>query len=99
MICSDEPGVYLDGKYGIRLENLVCCRELYRNSFGSFLGFETLTLVPFDPDAVDFDMLDEKDRQLLADYHRRVRMTIGPLLPEKERAWLDDICRKFGAEG
>ncbi len=99
MICSDEPGVYLDGKYGIRLENLVCCRELYRNSFGSFMGFETLTLVPFDPDAVDFDMLDEKDRQLLADYHRRVRMTIGPLLPEKERAWLDDICRKFGAEG
>ena len=98
MICSDEPGFYLDGKYGIRLENLVCCREMFKNSYGSFLGFETLTLVPFDPEAVDFDELSEHDRQLLSDYHRRVLKIIGPELSKEERTWLADICHAFGAE-
>ena len=93
MITSDEPGVYIAGKYGIRLESMVLCKEMYKNAFGEFLGFETLTMVPFDPEAIDFDMLDEKDKMLLADYHRRVYITISPYLDEDERAWLSEICR------
>ncbi len=93
MITSDEPGVYITGKYGIRLESMVLCKEMYKNAFGEFLGFETLTMVPFDPEAIDFDMLDEKDKMLLADYHRRVYKTISPYLDEDERAWLSEICR------
>lgn len=52
MITSDEPGVYLEGKFGIRLENLLLCVEKEQNEFGQFLGFEALTLAPFERDAI-----------------------------------------------
>ena len=88
MITSDEPGVYFDGDYGIRLENLVLCVEQETTPFGTFLGFEPLTLTPFDLDAVDPDQLTPKERTLLNTYHARVREAIAPHLPPEEAAWL-----------
>lgn len=88
MITSDEPGVYFDGDYGIRLENLVLCVEKETTPFGAFLGFEPLTLTPFDLDAVDPDQLTPKERALLNTYHARVREAIAPHLPPEEAAWL-----------
>ncbi len=88
MITSDEPGVYFDGDYGIRLENLVLCVEKETTPFGTFLGFEPLTLTPFDLDAVDPDQLTPKERTLLNTYHARVREAIAPHLPPEEAAWL-----------
>lgn len=88
MITSDEPGVYFDGDYGIRLENLVLCVEKETTPFGTFLGFELLTLTPFDLDAVDPDQLTPKERTLLNTYHARVREAIAPHLPPEEAAWL-----------
>ncbi len=88
MITSDEPGVYFDGDYGIRLENLVLCVEKETTPFGTFLGFEPLTLTPFDLDAVDPDQLTPKERTLLNTYHARVREAIAPHLPPEQAAWL-----------
>ena len=88
MITSDEPGVYFDGDYGIRLENLVLCVEKETTPFGTFLGFGPLTLTPFDLDAVDPDQLTPKERTLLNTYHARVREAIAPHLPPEEAAWL-----------
>lgn len=88
MVTSDEPGVYVEGKFGIRHENLVLCKERENTRFGSFLCFETLTLVPFDLDAVDAGLLTERERELLNLYHERVYSEIAPLIPENEREWL-----------
>lgn len=93
MITSDEPGVYFDGEYGIRLENLVLCIEKETTPFGTFLGFETLTLTPFDLDAVDPDQLTPRERTLLNAYHTRVRDAITPHLPPEEAAWLQAATR------
>ncbi len=88
MITSDEPGVYIDGKYGIRLENLIVCVEKEENSYGQFLGFEPLTLVPFDRDAILWDMLTSRDKELLHAYHAKVRKEILPYLSQEEKEWL-----------
>ena len=65
MITSDEPGVYFDGAYGIRLENLLLCVEKSVTPFGTFLGFETLTLTPFDLDAVCPAQLTPRELSLI----------------------------------
>lgn len=92
MITSDEPGIYLAGKYGIRLENLILCVKREKNEFGQFMGFEPLTLVPFDRDAIDVEQMSEKEKTLLNEYHQKVFETIGPLLSKEEREWLMDAC-------
>lgn len=93
MITSDEPGVYFDGEYGVRLENLILCVEKNATEYGTFLGFETLTLTPFDLDAVDPALLSEKEKALLNAYHARVREAIAPHLSPEEAAWLEEATR------
>jgi Xaa-Pro aminopeptidase len=88
MITSDEPGLYLEGKYGIRLENMILCKKAEETEYGTFLQFEPLTLVPFDRAAIDAEMLTERDKALLNGYHKEVYRQISPYLTEKERAWL-----------
>lgn len=90
MITSDEPGIYLPGKYGIRLENLILCKELEKNEFGRFMGFETLTLVPFDRDAILVEELEDWEREWLNQYHAKIREEIGGLLTPSEAAWLKE---------
>lgn len=88
MITSDEPGIYLEGRYGIRLENLLLCKDAYTTEYGRFMEFETLTLVPFDRDAIDTAQMNSRDIALLNAYHRRVYEAISPYLEEQEVQWL-----------
>lgn len=90
MITSDEPGLYLEGEYGIRIENLLMCRKAQKNIYGQFMEFETLTMVPFDRHAIDTDMLNGDERQLLNSYNKAVYENISPYLNEEEREWLKD---------
>lgn len=90
MITSDEPGLYLEGEYGIRIENLLMCRKAQKNIYGQFMEFETLTMVPFDRHAIDTDMLNEDEIQLLNSYNKAVYENISPYLNEEEREWLKD---------
>ncbi len=91
MVVSNEPGLYLAGKYGIRIENLIICRNLEKNAYGQFMGFETLTLVPYERDAIAAEELTERERELLNQYHERVFQTVSPYLDDEERAWLKEV--------
>ena len=93
MIVSNEPGFYKEGAHGIRLENLILCQESMSNEYGRFLNFETLTIVPFDLDAVDVTLLDSREKQLLNDYHARVYEEISPYMTEEENLWLKHATR------
>ena len=88
MIVSDEPGVYLEGKYGIRIETILEVVDHEENESGRFLSFEPLTLVPFDKKLIDPDYLTPFTRKLLNDYHERVCNEIMPLLGPAEQEWL-----------
>lgn len=84
MINSDEPGVYLEGKHGIRLENEILCVEEPSGK----LGFEPITFCPFERDAIDVTMLTVEERTWVNDYHRNVFEKIGPLVEDEVREWL-----------
>lgn len=92
MVTSDEPGFYPEGEYGIRLENLIVCVKAEETAYGQFLCFEPLTMVPFDMDAIDFEMLTQEDKQLLSAYHKKVYDTIADQLTPEERMWLKKGC-------
>lgn len=93
MITSNEPGLYLTGQYGIRLENMMVCVERASNSFGKFLGFDTLTLVPFELGAIEPALLTEEEKQLLNRYHARIFAEVSPYLNEEERDCLKGLTR------
>jgi Xaa-Pro aminopeptidase len=97
MILSDEPGFYLPGAYGIRLETLLLVQEAGDGAAGKkFLGFETLTLAPFARALIDPALLDPAARAWLDAYHARVRETVGPMLPAEDRAWLEAEAAPLG---
>lgn len=95
MITSDEPGLYLEGKYGIRLENLLMCRDAYTTEYGRFMEFETLTLVPFDRDAIDTTQMNTREIALLNTYHQRVYEAVSPYLEDAEKVWLRGQTQAF----
>lgn len=96
MILSDEPGFYLPGRWGIRLENLVMVREEpIEGAIKPFLGFETLTLAPFDRRLIEPALLTDGERSWLDAYHARVFGEIGPLLDRLDRAWLEQACAQL----
>ncbi|MBR5042799.1 MAG: aminopeptidase P family protein [Bacteroidales bacterium] len=95
MIVSDEPGIYREGMHGVRHENLLLCVELESNEFGRWLGFEPLTLCPFDTSALDLSLLDRAELEWLDAYHQKVFETLGPLLPDDLARWLQQKCRKI----
>ena len=95
MLTSDEPGYYLEGEFGIRHENLVLCRKAEKTSFGQFMRFETLTMVPFDLEGIDPQQMSDHERKLLNDYHRKVYETITPYLNEDEKEWLKQATREI----
>ena len=93
MIVSNEPGFYKEGAHGVRLENLILCQVAETTEYGRFLNFETLTIVPFDLDAVDVTLLDSKEKQLLNDYHSRVYNELSAYMTEEELVWLKTATR------
>ena len=95
MVTSNEPGVYLPHELGIRTENQLLVVKGTKNFYGQFLGFETLTWVPIDLDAVDPDLLTPEEKAQLNSYHAMVYEKISPFLDKKEKAWLKQATRKL----
>ncbi len=95
MLTSDEPGLYLEGQYGIRTENLLLCREAEENEFGRFLKFDTVTMVPIDKAAIDVSLMTEEEITWLNQYHAKVYETLSPLLEQEEAEWLKEACSEI----
>ena len=95
MICSDEPGVYFDGKFGIRCENMILCRKDELNEYGQFLSFETLTKVPFDTRLIDKRYLEKEDIERINAYHEDVYESLLPYLNEEEAQFLRKLTEKI----
>lgn len=95
MVISNEPGYYKDGAYGMRCENLVLVTQVgeVADTGKKMLGFEPITLTPFDLRLVDRDLLNETELAWLNNYHQKVLGTIGPLLEGKELEWLQNATR------
>ena len=88
MITSDEPGLYVDGKFGVRHESLLLC---VKSQHEGFLRFEPLTLVPFDRDGIDAQYLTERQIWLFNKYQKLVFDKLSPLLSEDEKKWLGEV--------
>ena len=95
MICSNEPGFYKTGAFGIRIENLIVVKEPEMTEGGErpMMGFETITLAPIDLNLVEPSLLTDGEKGWLNQYHARVRDTIGPLVDDEVRKWLDRATR------
>ncbi len=94
MVTSDEPGYYEEGAFGIRLENLLVCKQKTNFGNGRFLCFETLTMVPFDLDAVLPELLTQKEKEWLNDYHANVWNKLIPFMKTvDEQRWLTEATR------
>lgn len=94
MITTDEPGVYLEGKYGIRTENELVCHKAEKNEYGQFMCFENITYAPIDLDAIDPNELTGREKKMLNDYHALVYKTISPYMTE-ENEWLKKYTRSI----
>ncbi|HCS87067.1 MAG TPA: peptidase M24 [Bacteroidales bacterium] len=92
MICSDEPGLYRSGEYGIRTENLITVVPVQKTDFGEFLGFEVLTLCYYDTRLIEKELLTRKEIAWINAYHQRVLQEITPLLTPEEAHWLQAKC-------
>ena len=93
MITTDEPGIYIAGSHGVRIESELLCRRGEKNEYGQFMYFQNITYAPIDLDAVDVDTLTSTERRQLNEYHAGVYKTIAPLLTEEERTWLREATR------
>lgn len=88
MTVTNEPGIYLEGKFGVRIENTLLIVPAETTAFGDFLKFETLTLAPIDTTPIVFEMLSADEREWLNRYHQRVYESLSPHLTEGEKEWL-----------
>lgn len=93
MVISNEPGVYKEGGYGIRTENILVVRTGTKNEDGQFLYFDTLTYVPIDLEAVEVKYMQPQDIKRLNAYHKQVYEKISPYLEKEEREWLAQATR------
>ena len=88
MTVTDEPGIYLAGKFGVRIENTLLITPYIKTEYGQFLQFESLTLCPIDTTPIIIEMLSPEERQWLNDYHRMVYNRLAPYLTSEEQEWL-----------
>lgn len=95
MVVTIEPGVYRAGKYGIRIENVAVVVEDIETDSGQFMKFETISYCPIDLEAVDVEMLTDKERKWLNDYHKEVYEKLSPFLNEEEKEWLKKETRSI----
>ncbi|MFI3239328.1 MAG: aminopeptidase P family protein [Bacteroidales bacterium] len=95
MILSNEPGLYRQGEYGIRIENMVSVCEGVETQFGRFLEFETLSLFPYDKNLIVTEMLTDDELDWVNIYHQRVMDTLSPYLSVEAKEWLADKTEKL----
>lgn len=96
MDITNEPGIYVEGSHGIRIENVMVAKNDVKNEYGQFMHFETLTWVPIDMEAIDEKYMTETQRAYLYKYQREVYEKISPYLNDEEKAWL---LRETRADG
>lgn len=94
MVTTDEPGIYIEGSHGVRIENELLCRKGELNAYGQFMYFEDLTYVPIDLDAVELSLLEEKDKERLNSYHKEVYEKLAPYFEGEELKWLKYVTRE-----
>ncbi|MCJ8012996.1 aminopeptidase P family protein [Paenibacillus sp. KQZ6P-2] len=95
MIITNEPGIYLEGKYGIRIENMMLVAQDEKTEFGQFMKFEAITYCPIDLAGIHKDMLTESEKQWLNNYHQEVYTKLALYLNEEERVWLREETREI----
>ncbi|MBR4801166.1 MAG: aminopeptidase P family protein [Clostridia bacterium] len=95
MFVTDEPGVYIENEYGIRHENILLCVDNGTNEYGATLGFEPLTFVPFDLDAIDACALQKDEKAWLNGYHKAVYDKVSPLIDDELKAYLKHATREI----
>lgn len=93
MVVTDEPGLYLSGRFGVRIENILLVKSYMSTEFGEFLQFETLTLCPIDKEPIIVEMLSEEEKKWLDDYHLTVRDKLSRHLTFDERSWLEEVTK------
>ncbi len=91
MDVTNEPGIYIEGSHGIRIENVLVVRKDLHNEYGQFMHFDTLTWVPLEKDAIDTSLLSSRELQYLQNYQQAVYEKIAPFMTEEEREWLREI--------
>lgn len=95
MTVTNEPGIYEEGKHGIRTENLMLVADAFENEYGRFLKFETVTCFPIDTAAILPELMTPEELGWLNGYHRTVREKLSPMLSGKELEWLEENTRPF----
>ena len=95
MTVTDEPGIYLEGKFGVRIENTLLVTPYKETQFGQFLQFESLTLCPIDTTPIIRELLLDEEIAWLNQYHQRVFDTLSPHLTAEETAWLKAVCKEI----
>lgn len=95
MVTSDEPGIYIEGKYGIRIENEVLCRREDQNEYGQFMGFEDLTYVPVDLDGINPASMESREKKTLNEYHKMVFEKLSPFFEGEELEFLQHATREI----
>ena len=93
MVMTDEPGIYEDGQFGIRIENEFIVQKGTKNKYGQFMYLETITFAPIDLDGIDPEEMSKDEIQWLNNYHKDVYEKIGPHLTDEEREWLKEYTR------
>lgn len=95
MTVSNEPGVYIEGQYGIRIENILLTQNRESNEYGQFMDFDNLTFVPLDREALDTAYMNSDDIQRVNAYQKAVFDAVSPYLNEAERSWLAQECSQL----
>jgi Xaa-Pro aminopeptidase len=95
MVMSNEPAFYREGEYGIRTENMMVCVEKEKTQFGQFLGFQTLTICPIDTTLIIPELLFEKEKNWLNDYHKKVNQLLKPMLSTGLHGFLDELTNEI----
>ena len=94
MDITNEPGIYIQGSHGIRIENVMVAKNDVKNEYGQFMHFETLTWVPVDREAIDEKYLNDTQIKYLHEYQKTVYEKISPYLNEEEKEWLAQYAKR-----
>lgn len=96
MVTTDEPGIYIEGSHGVRIENELLCRKGEKNEYGQFMYFEDLTYVPIDLDGIDVKQMNEREIDILNTYHKEVYGKLSPYFESEALEWLRHATRQIG---
>jgi Xaa-Pro aminopeptidase len=95
MITTDEPGIYIEGSHGIRIENELVCKKGIKNEHGQFMHFENITFAPIDLDAINSEFMSVREKKMLNDYHKEVFEKLSPYMTKEEVEWLKKYTREI----